>query len=155
QYLAAGPGLGSQPLTIFRVSDRTRVAALTGVSSPFWDRVGHRLFLAGTASTWTPEAGVVSLTGTTEWPYLAGGSPDGNQVAYTAYSDPTAQVQPRVYVYDLRTATTRTLIDKLRSQVIFVKDGWVWYLEEVPCDPASCTFPFGDEPTGQLFAMQL
>lgn len=155
QYLVAGPGLGSQPLAVYRVSDRTQVASLTGVSSPFWDRTGHRLFLASNASAWTPAGGVVSLKGVTAWPFLAGQSPDGSQIAYTGYSDPTAQMQPRVYLYDLKAATTRMLVDKLRSQVAFVKDGWVWYLAEAACDPAVCNVPFGSEPTGNLFAMQL
>jgi hypothetical protein len=155
QYLVAGPGLGSDPLIVYRVSDRTRVASLTAVSSPFWDRIGHRLFLASTASTWTPEAGVVSLKGATAWPYLAGESPDGSQIAYTAYSDPTAMVQPRIYAYDLKAATTRMLMDKIRTQVVYVKDGWVWYLDEAACDPAVCNVPFGTQPTGNLFAMQL
>ena len=154
QYLVAGPGLGLQPLAVFRVSDRTRVASLTA-TSPFWDRTGHRLFLASTASVWTPEAGVASLKGATEWPFLAGESPDASQVAYTAYSDPTSEVQPRVYTYDLRAATTRMLLDKIRTQAVFVKDGWVWYLEEAACDPAICTGPVSTLPTGNLFAMQL
>jgi hypothetical protein len=47
------------------------------------------------------------------------------------------------------------LIDKLRSQVLFVKDGWVWYLEEAACDPAACNAPGGTQPTGKVFAMQI
>lgn len=154
QYLVAGPGLGSEPLTVYRVSDRTRVATLPE-SSVFWDRVGHRLFLASTVSIWTPEAGVVSLKGATAWPFLAGESPDASQVAYTAYSDPTTQLQPRIYTYDLKTGTTRLLLDKIRTQAVFVKDGWVWYLDEAACDPAVCGAPWGTMPTGNVFAMQL
>jgi len=101
------------------------------------------------------ELGVTSLTGAPGWQVLAGQSPDGSEVAYTTYLDPPAQNQLRVYVYDFKAGTARMLIDKLRSQVLFVKDGWVWYLEEAACDPAACNAPWGTQPTGKVFAMQL
>jgi len=162
QYVVAGwtVGKGSEPLAVYRISDRAHVISLDpNVSSAFWDRSGHRLFLNefGNAATqaWTPEAGVTSLTGAAAWSYLPGESPDGSQVAYTAYSDPNTMVQPRVYVYDLKAATTRMLADRLRTQVLFVKDGWVWYLEEAACVDPSCGAPWGTLPTGKVFAMQL
>jgi hypothetical protein len=157
QYVAAGPGIGAQTLAVYRIADRFRVATLTS-SAPFWDRMGHRLFLAGgaaNAGSWTPEGGLAPLAGATAWPFLPSVSPDGADVAYTDYSDPGVEVQPRVYVYDVNSATTRTLIDKPRTQDIFVKDGWAWYLEEATCDPASCTGPVSTLPTGSVFAMQL
>ena len=156
-YVAAGPGIGAQTLVVYRVADRVRVATLTS-SAPFWDRIGHRLFLGGpspNATAWTPEGGLIPLARATAWPYLPSVAPDGADVAYTAYSDPSVQDQPRVYVYDVNSATTRLLIDKMRTQVIFVKDGWAWYLEEAICDPATCTGPVSTLPTGNVFAMQL
>jgi hypothetical protein len=74
-------------------------------------------------------------------------------VAYTAYL--TDQTHLRVFYYDLKAGTTRMLVDKMRSQALFVKDGWVWYLEEATCDPQTCGAPWGTEPTGKVFAMQL
>lgn len=162
QYVVAGHLAGKlfEPLAVYRVADRTRVATLdSSVMSAFWDRSGHRLFLDwfGTNATqaWTPEAGVSSVPGASAWTYLPGQSPDGGQVAYTAYADPNVTTQPRVYVYDLKAGTTRMLVDKLRTQALFVKDGWVWYLEEAQCDPQVCGAPWGTQPTGKVFAMQL
>ena len=156
QYLLAGPGLGPQALAVYRVSDRTRLAAMSG--SGFWDRTGHRLFVTGEsqpARTWTPEAGYAALGGAGSWPFFPNQSPDGSQVAYTAYSDPSSEVQPRFYLYDLKAASTRMLIDKMRTQVVFVKDGWLWYLEEAACDPSTCTGPVSTMPTGNVLAMQV
>jgi hypothetical protein len=156
QYLLGGVGVKGAPLSVYRVADRALVTTLS-VASAFWDRTGHRLYLTGQASpasSWTPEGGVAALGGAATWEFLAGASPDGSQVAYTAYSDPDS-LQPRVYVYDVKAATTRILLDKIRTQVIFVKDGWVWYLDEAACDPAVCNVPFGTQPTGNLYAMQL
>ncbi|HET7419445.1 MAG TPA: hypothetical protein VFL27_03610 [Candidatus Dormibacteraeota bacterium] len=157
QYLLAGPGVGTPPLAVYRVSDRARVATLS-TSPAFWDRTGHRLFVAGgsaAAQTWTPEGGFAALRSAAQWPYFPGESPDGSQVVYTAYSDTGAEAQPRVYSYDVKAASTRMLIDRMRTQVVFVKDGWAWYLEEATCDPATCNVPFSTMPTGNVFAMQL
>jgi hypothetical protein len=159
QYLVAGAGVGLAPMEVYRVADRVRVATLsTNFTSAFWDRVGDRLFVMGTnaaSGSWTPGSGVVPLAGATAWPFLQGLSPDGSQVGYTAYSDPDSQAQPRVFIYDVRAATTRMLLDKIRTQVVFVRDGWVWYLEEDACDPATCTSPVSTIPTGNVLAMQL
>ena len=158
QYLVAGwpIGKGGAPLLVYRVSDRTLAVTLdSSMVSGFWDRSGHRLFLGpgpgdGEAS-WTPEAGLVQVAGASAWSFLPGQSPDGGMVAYTAYAGQNV----RTYVYDIKAASTRMVIDKLRSQVLFVKDGWVWYLEEVVCDPMVCGAPWGTEPTGKVIAMQL
>ena len=162
QYLVEGWPIhgASGPLAVYRVSDRTIAKTLDpAVGSAFWDKAGHRLFIGrgpGDAEqSWTPETGVTSLTGAPGWQFLAGQSPDGSQVAYTAYLDSPAQNQLRVYVYDFKAGTARMLIDKLRSQVLFVKDGWVWYLEEAACDPAACNAPWGTQPTGKVFALQI
>jgi len=158
QYVAAGwpIGKGGRPILVYRVSDRTLAITLdSAVSNAFWNRVGHRLFLgrspADVEQSWTPEAGVVALAGATGWAFLPSQSPDGGQVAYTAY----AGQDLRTYLYDVKAGSTRMLIDKLRSQALFVKDGWVWYLEEGPCDPMVCGAPWGTQPTGKVFAMQL
>jgi hypothetical protein len=153
QYLAAGPGIGAQTLAVYRTADRVRVATLTS-SVPFWGRMGHRLFLGGStsAASWTPEGGLVPLAGSTAWPYLPSPSPDGAEVAYTDYSDAGVEMEPRVYTYSVASKTTRVVIDKMRTQIIFVKDGWAWYLEEAICDPPC---PVGTAPTGKVFAMQL
>jgi hypothetical protein len=160
QYVVAGwpVGKGSEPLAVYRVSDRTRVTTLDqSVYGAFWDRTGHRLFLNSTgngASSWTPEAGNSALNGAAAWSFFAGLSPDGSQVAYTAYADPDQGLQPRIYLYDLKAATTRMLVDQLRSQAIFVKDGWIWSLEEKACLPAdSCAGT--TTPTGRIYAMDL
>jgi hypothetical protein len=161
QYVVAGwpVGKGSEPLAVYRVSDRTRVTTLDqSVYGAFWDRAGHRLFLNssvnGAASSWTPEAGNSALNGTAAWSVFPGLSPDGSQVAYTAYADPDTGLQPRIYLYDLKAATTRMLVDQLRTQAIFVKDGWVWSLDERPCLPADqCAGT--TTPTGRVYAMDL
>jgi hypothetical protein len=46
------------------------------------------------------------------------------------------------------------LVDKLRTQALFVKAGWIWYLEERACvDADSCAG--STIPTGGVFAMSL
>ena len=162
QYLVFGwpVGKGALPLRVYRVADQRNVADLDPSEvTAFWDRSGHRLFAsgrAGTSRTWTPEDGFTPLDGATAWPYRLGLSPDGSQVAYTAYLDPSTQADLRVYVYDIQSHTTRLLTSQMRSEVTFVKDGWVWYLGEAKCDPAlsSCA-PWGTAPTGKVFAMNL
>jgi hypothetical protein len=158
-YLVAGwaLGKGGAGLAVYRMSDRARVATFDQAVSAFWDRSGHRLFVIGTggdlAQVWTPESGLSSVAGAAGRLYLAGLSPDGGQIAYTASIDPNSP-KWRVFVYDQKTAKTRMLVDKLRTQVLFVRSGWVWYLEEVPCDAGGCQ-QMGTVPTGKVFAMQL
>jgi len=161
QYVAAGweAGKGSEPLHIYRVSDRSLAATMDAqVSSAMWDRSGHRLFLTSFGiqpeQAWTPEAGVVPLAGAGAWSVFPGLSPDGAEVAYTTYLDPDVGHQPRSFVYDLKAGTTRMLIDKLRTQVLFVKVGWVWYLEEQSCATGD-TCAGSTAPSGKVFAMQL
>ncbi|HET6310540.1 MAG TPA: hypothetical protein VFH00_06010 [Candidatus Nitrosotalea sp.] len=169
QYLVAGwlSGKGSEPLAVYRLSDRTRVITFDQAATAFWDRSGHRLFVNGLASdgaggfvadpaqVWTPEAGLTSLVGAGAWSFLAGLSPDGGQIVYTASAD-AKYSNFRVYVYEQKSATTRMLIDKLRTQALFVRNGWIWYLEEVVCGPSTSTCgPWGTRPTGKVFALQL
>jgi Tol biopolymer transport system component len=157
EYVVAGwiAGKGSEPLAVYQVSDRTRVTTLDQtVYGALWDRGGHRLFLNRfglPSQSWTPESGVSSLAGAASFSILPGLSPDGGQVAYTAYPDSSNAVQPRVWVYDLKSATTRMLVDQSRSQAIFIKDGWVWYLDEGLC--TDC--PGGTTPSGKVYAMNL
>ena len=160
QYLVSGwPLPGSSPFAVFRVSDRARVAGFDSKSTlALWDRTGHRLFLSGTAGiqAWTPEAGLAALSGARMWQYMPGLSPDGGQAAYTAYSDMTNETGIGIYAYSFGTNSTRPLVAAGRSQVVFIKDGWVWYLDEPACDPAqnSCG-PWGSQPSGKVFAMNL
>ena len=162
QYLVSGwpIGKGATPLRIYRVTDRTLVQTLdVGEETAFWGRTGHRLFVTGRNSTsrsWTPEDGFAPLAGATSWPYEVGLSPDGSQVAYTAYADPANFADLRAYVYDVPSHTTRQLTTAMRSDVTFVKDRWVWYSEEVKCDTAQPTCPpWGTQPTAKIFAMDL
>jgi hypothetical protein len=157
EYLVAGwvAGKGSQALSVYRIGDRSLVATMEPeVYGAFWDRTGHRLFLnrfgSAPSQAWTPEAGLADLAGAAAWSYFPGVSPDSGWVAYTAYSDTNFQ-EPRVYVYDRKAGSTRMIVDKLRTQIVFIKAGWVWYLEERPCLAAdSCA-----GSTGKVFAMQL
>jgi hypothetical protein len=116
------------------------------------------LFLTSFAPTpeqsWTPEAGVSNLTGAAAWSYAPGLSPDGSLVAYTAYVDPNNQVDPRIYAYDVKAGTTRLLVDQLRTQAIFAKDGWVWSLDERDCLPAD-QCPGATMPSGRVYAINL
>ena len=86
------------------------------------------------------------------WALVAGLSPDGTEAAYTTYVDHDTIMQPRVFTYDLKTGRASLLVDKMRTRVVFVKDGWVWYLEERACT-SNCAG--STEPTGKVFAMQL
>jgi len=150
QYLASGwpIGKGATPIRIYRVADASLVETLDITdAAPIWSRTGHRLLLAMSRS-WTPENGLSGQAGASAWSYMAGLSPDGTQIAYTGFAD---AVSIRVYVYDIASGKTRMLIDKSRSEVTFVKDGWVWYLEEAPC--ANCAGQSG--PTDKVFAMNL
>lgn len=152
QFLVAGwpVGKGSVPSRVYRVADASLVQTLDPADvQAMWSRTGHRLFL--NARSWTPEDGFAPLNGATYWPYMAGLSRDGSQVAYTDYRDLAAQTDVRVYLYDFGTDKTRMLVDKPRSEVTFVKDGWVWYLEEGPC--SNCMGQTG--PTGKVFTMDL
>lgn len=159
QYLVAGwaVGKGSEPLAVYRLSDRARVTALDGAVTAFWDIHDHRLFVLSLTKdapvSWTPEQGFSALPGAAPWSYMAGLSPDGHQVAYTAFADPNS-TQLRVFVYDVGTHRTRMLVDRLRTQALFVRNGWVWYLDEGPCDQHTCG-PIGTLPTGKVFALQL
>jgi hypothetical protein len=157
EYLADGQlaGKGSTPLTVIRVSDGAVVfTADPSDYAALWSRTGHTLYLMGTAmQSWSPETGPQGMLGNA-WSFLPGISPDGTLAAYTAYIDPNTDAQPRVFTYDLKAGTARLLVDKLRTQVLFVKDGWVWYLEERACTPAD-QCPGSTMPTGKVFAMQL
>jgi hypothetical protein len=131
----------------------------SSISFVMWDRSGHRLFVSGASGTqsWTPEAGTLNLAGAKQWQYLAGLSPDGTKIAYTAELIGSV-ASLRVYVYDAKADATRMLADQSRSQVLFVKSGWVWYLDEAACDPKAgrpgCG-PWGTAPSGKVFAMNL
>ena len=156
-YAVAGwpVGKGAAPLRVYRLLDRNLVGSFdTSVTVAIWGRTGHRLYVSGTGGSqiWTPEGAVFPLPHAAQWPYEVGLSPNGSQIAYTAYTDPSQPTTVRVYVYDQQSDATRILIDsRPRSEVTFVKTGWVWYLEEAAC--SSCAG--GTAPTGKVFAMDL
>ncbi|HKW08071.1 MAG TPA: hypothetical protein VJS19_10955, partial [Candidatus Dormibacteraeota bacterium] len=108
-------------------------------------RMGHKL-LIGPQRSWTPEDGLSGAAG--GWGYLAGVSPDGTQVAYTAYAGAS---NIRAYTFALGAAAPQPVIDAPRSEVTFVKDGWVWFWGETLC--GDC--PGGSAATGPVYAMQL
>jgi hypothetical protein len=67
-----------------------------------------------------------------------------------------AQTELRVFLYDLASGRTRMLSADDRSQVLFVKSGWVWYLEEANCtEGQSSCLPGGSGPSGTVFAQNL
>jgi len=164
QYLVSGwpIGKGASGLRVFKVADGTPLATFdASYDFAMWDRTGHRLYVsgrdAGPAHSWTPEDGWSVPAGATSWPYFTGLSPDGSKVAYTSYLDPANFADIRASVYDVASHTTRQLTDQMRSEVIFVKNRWVWYLEEAKCEsPGTSTCPpWGTQPTGKVFAMDL
>jgi len=156
QYLVEGwlAGKGSTPMGVYRLTDRVRVASLpSDTTTAIWDRGADQLFIISFSSvkTWTPGGAMVDVSGAAPWSFYPNMSPGGGQVVYTAYSDAIQGTMPRVYLYDLAASKSRMLIDQPRSQVVFVKPGWVWYFEEQPC--ADC--PNNTESTGKVIAMNL
>jgi Tol biopolymer transport system component len=125
-----------------------------GVRFAFWARSGHRLYLVGNSSVevWTPEAGAATVPGTIAWTLQPNFSPDGSQLAFTAVTSKGI----RIYVYDFKTKASRLLTSKPRSVAMFVKPGWVWYLEEKPCVASSNSVCFDPtQPDGNVLAMNL
>lgn len=156
RYLVEGllAGKGSTPMGVYRIADRVKVATLTiNTDTAFWDRSSDRLFEINHESVqaWTPDGTTVNVPGATTWNYYPNLSPDDAYATYTAFADQVDGTLPRVYLYGLGAAKTRLLIDQPRSQVVFVKDAWVWYLEEAAC--ADC--PGQTQPTGRVFAMNV
>jgi hypothetical protein len=158
QYLVSGwpIGKGATPLRVYRVADAALVQTMDFTESQaVWSRTGHRLYLAPrdvlTPRTWSPEDGFAALPGANPWTHGLSLSPDGKQMAYTAFADPANFANVSIYVYDFASQKTTKVIDKPRSEITFVKDGWVWYSEEAPC--TNCASPTG--PTKKVFAMNL
>lgn len=156
RYLVEGllSGKGSTPMGVFRLADGARVATLAiNTDTAFWDRTSDRLFeiYYDSVQAWTPDGTTIAVPGAAVWSYFPNTPPGGGQVVYTAYSDEVQGTDPRVYIDDLAATKTRMLIDQPRSQVVFVKDGWVWYLEEQPC--SDC--PNNTEPSGKVYAMNI
>jgi WD40 repeat protein len=157
EYLVSGwiSGKGSEPLRVYRVADGALATTLPiDIMRAIWGRGGHVLFTSGNnVSRWTPESGMAALPGAQPWWYGPALSADGFKITYTAYAD-QEMTQPRVYIYNLKTATTRILVDQPRSEAIFVSD-WVWYLEEKLCAPNACSGPWSSDPTGRVFAFDI
>ena len=160
QYLVSGwpIGKGAEPFVVSRVADRSRVMTFDlSVGSVLWDRTGHRLFLIGqnNVRAWTPEGGITTLAGTSQWTFMPSLSADGRQAVYTTYVDQN-QTQLRVFLYDFSSGQTRRLTEQSRSQVLFAKAGWLWYLDEPSCTPNEGTCnPWGSSPSGRVFAQDL
>jgi hypothetical protein len=151
-------GKGAAPFQTSRVSDRQPVQSFDlSVLQVLWDRTGHRLFLIGQSGVrvWSPENGIRSVAASGAWTFFPSLSPAGNQAVYTAYID-QAQTEPRVFLYDFTTNTSRALSTMPRTQAMFVKPGWVWYLEENTCQAGNgqCP-PWGSAPTGRVYAQDL
>lgn len=159
QFLVSGwpIGKGATPLRVYRVSDRTWVQTMAaGEDQAFWSHTGHRLYLAPRNSlpprAWSPEGGFAAIGNAVTWAYAPSLSPDEKQVAYTAFAVPANFAEVSVYFYDFARDTSPKAVDLPRSEITFVKDGWVWYWDEVPCTSncASAT-----QSGTRLFAMQL
>lgn len=157
QYLAAGWSITGNSVHVFRLSDHTDVSPPMpqGLRFGFWAPSGHTLYLIGSSgvASWTPESGTSSVQGTSAWTLDPNFSSDESQVVFSAL---TASRDIRAYVYDLNARTTRLLIDQARSSAVFVKAGWVWYLEEKPCvqaDNSACFDP--TVPDGNVLAINL
>jgi hypothetical protein len=160
-YLAVGwpIGKGAVPISVYRMYDRTAVTTFDpGYDRAFWAPTGHTLFLASqqAAASWTPETGRTELEGAAGWQFEPNPSPDATQVAFTAYAQPFDPKTIRVFVYDTKAKKTTKLIDQLRSEVLVVKPGWVWYLVEELCAASEPTCgPWGSRPSSTVMAMSL
>jgi len=157
QYLVAGWPVGKNPtpLKVFSLADHVQVGALDpGDTTALWDRTGHVLYASGASAPlgyWTPEGGLRPMLHGPALQYMAGLSPNGQEIAYTGYASPGDQLNVRVFAYGIPMAYTRMLDDQARSDVTFVKDSWVWYFGEVPC--ADCAG--GSAANGPLYAMDV
>jgi hypothetical protein len=160
-YIAVGwpIGKGAVPVSVYRVADRALVKTFdAGYNYAFWAHTGHRLLLGSqqAAATWTPEGGLTELQGAAGWQFEPSTSPDGMQVAFTAYQQTNDPRTIRVFVYDATAKKTSPLINQLRSEVVFVKPGWVWYRQEESCDTTDPTCgPWATRPTNKVIAMNL
>ena len=156
-YIAAGWAINNS-IHVFRFDNHADVspAMPAGFRFAFWSRFGHTLYIVGSSGVevWKPESGAAGVPGTGPWTLQPNFSPDGAQLAFTAL---TANRDIRSYVYDFNAKASRVLIDQSRSSVMFVKSGWVWYLEEKPCVPTydntNCFDP--TQPDGNVLAMNL
>jgi hypothetical protein len=154
-YLVPGWAI-RQPLHVFRLSDRADVspAMPQDLRFGFWARTGHVLYLVGDSGVevWSPEAGAAAVPNTIGWTLAPDFSPDGSQVVFTAVTSSGI----RIFVYDFKARASRRLIDQPRSAALFVKLGWIWYLEETTCVPSSSNACFDPtQPDGNVLAMNL
>jgi hypothetical protein len=156
EYLAAGWAITGVTVHVFRLSDRADIspAMPPGLRFGFWSRTGHSLYLVGSSvEAWTPEGGASPVPGSGAWTLAPNFSPDGTLVAFTAI---TASHDIRSYTYDFKTRAAHLLIDQPRSSALFVKAGWLWYLEEKPCVPSSDSVCFDPTlPDGNVLAINV
>ena len=153
-YMVAGWAFRST-LHVFRLSDGADVspAMPAGVRSAVWSRTGHALYIIGSSGVeaWTPEAGASAVRGTIAWTLQPSFSPNDSQVVFTAIT--SSGIRSLVYGFN---SGIRILIDQPRSEAMFVKADWVWYIEEKPCVQADSHVCFDPtEPDGNVLAMNL
>ena len=128
-----------------------------GARFALWAPSGHTLYVAGSAGVeaWTPEGGAAAVPSTPPWTVGPNFGPDGTQVAFTTVD---SKRNVRAHVYGLAAKADRLLSSKPRSIALFIKIGWLWYLEESTCvDSPDRTPCFGDptSPDGVVLAMNL
>lgn len=162
EYVIAGwailaKGVQTGAPRLFRVSDGAEVA-LSYTSQPrltVWARKGHALYIveADRVQSWTPEMGLTDVPGASPWTMSPNFAPGGQRVAYTSVQQDGGI---RVSTYDFASGKAQLIIDKPRSQAVFVKPDWVWYLEEAPCVQAANDPCFDTStPTGTVLAKNL
>jgi hypothetical protein len=156
-YLVAGWAIEGIGVHLFRLNDRAEVSLPlpAGLRFGFWSRAGHTLYLVGASGVeaWSPEVGAINLQGAEAWTLGPNFSPDGTQVAYTGF---TSTHDIRSYTYDFKAKATHLLVDQPRSSVVFVKAGWVWYMEEKPCVQTESNVCFDSTtPDGNVLALEL
>lgn len=157
QYLAAGWTIAQSGVRVVRLADLANVTPAWPADFRFalWAKTGQTLYVVGGASVaqWTPGGKVTALPSTPGWVLGPNFSPDGTQVAFTA-ATPTSGI--KAYVYDLNARSSRLLSSQPRSSTVFVKAGWVWYVEEKPCVQTNdnpCFEP--TVPIGRVLAFEL
>ena len=156
-YLAAGWTVALTSVRVFRVADKVDVTPQLPADFRFalWSRSAPTLYLVSGkgVSQWTPGQAVTPLPNTAPWILDPSLSPSGTQVAFTSVSS-TREV--RANVYDLGSQANRVLSSQPRSSAIFVKEGWVWEMEEKTCVQSSNSSCFDPTvPDGNVLAYEL
>lgn len=156
-YLAAGWTVALTSVRVFRVADKVDVTPRLPADFrfAFWSRSAPTLYLVSGngVSQWIPGQAVTPVPNTPAWILDPSLSPSGAQVAFTSVSS-TREV--RANVYDLGSQSNRTLSAQPRSSATFVRDGWVWEIEEKACVQSSNSACFDPTvPDGNVLAFEL